>query len=262
MEDRKQGSVTPPCGRLSDKVAVVTGSSRGIGRAIALEFARQGAALVITYNREVAEAEEVVRQILSRGGEAFALQLDVRDRQNVRGVFAEAYKRLGHIDVLVNNAAINKRGFFDEVSDEDWDMIMDVNLKGPFICCQEVFSYMTRQKGGRIINIASVAGQYHGPKTVHYAVSKAGLISLTKVVARYGAPYNILVNAVAPGIILTDQTRAELDSPAGEVIVGMTLLKRPGELNDVASTCVLLASDEQSYITGQAISVSGGAYLG
>jgi len=255
-------SVTPPCERLSGKVAVVTGSSRGIGRAIALEFARQGAALVITYNREVAEAEEVVRQILNGGGIAFAVQLDVRDRQKVRGIFAEAHKRFGRIDVLVNNAAINKRGFFDEVNDEDWDMIMDVNLKGPFICCQEVFSYMTRQRGGRIINIASVAGQYHGPKTVHYAVSKAGLISLTKVVARYGAPHNILVNAVAPGIILTDQTRDELDSPAGEVVVGMTLLKRPGELSDVASTCVLLASDEQNYITGQAISVSGGAYLG
>lgn len=262
MKDRNQVSGVPPCTRLAGKVAVVTGSSRGIGRAIALEFARQGTALVITYNRSAVQAEEVTQQILSLGGEAFTVQLEVRDRQSVREVFVAAYKRFGRIDVLVNNAGINKRGFLDEINDEDWDLILGVNLKGPFICSQEVFPYMIKQKGGRIINIASVAGQYHGPKTVHYAVSKAGLISLTKVFARYGAPHNILVNAVAPGIILTDQTRDELKSPAGEVVIGMTLLKRPGELRDVTSTCVLLASDEQNYITGQVISVSGGAYLG
>lgn len=248
--------------RLKEKVAVVTGSSRGIGRAIALEFARQGAKLVITYNREAAQAEEVVKEILSARGEAFAAQLEVRDRRSVRELFKVAHGRFGRIDVLVNNSGINKRGFFNEITDEDWDLIMAVNLKGPFICCQEVFPYMIQQKGGRILNIASVAGQYHGPKTVHYAVSKAGLISLTKIVARYGAQHNILVNAVAPGIILTDQTRDELNSPAGELIVGMTLLQRPGELRDVANTCVLLVSDEQNYITGQVISVSGGAYLG
>ena len=248
--------------RLKDKVAVVTGSSRGIGRAIALEFAKQGAKLVITYKRTKAQAEAVVQQIVSMGGEAFAHKLEVRDRRNVQQVFKETVERLGRIDVLVNNAGINKRGFLDEITDDDWDLIMAVNLKGPFICCQEVFPYMTKQKGGRIINIASVAGQYHGPKTVHYAVSKAGLISLTKAIARYGAPHNILVNAVAPGIMLTEQTRDELNSPAGERIIEMTLLKRPGELSDVAGTCVFLASDEQNYITGQVISVSGGAYLG
>ena len=121
---------------------------------------------------------------------------------------------------------------------------------------------MKKQQAGRIINISSVAGQYHGPKTVHYAVSKAGLNSLTKVVARYGAEHNIMVNAVAPGIMLTEQTADELASPAGQKIVDMTLVKRPGQLRDVASTCVLLAADEQNYITGQVISVSGGAYLG
>jgi 3-oxoacyl-[acyl-carrier protein] reductase len=121
---------------------------------------------------------------------------------------------------------------------------------------------MKAQNYGRIINMSSVAGQYHGPKTVHYAVSKAGLNSLTRVVARYGAEHNILVNAVAPGIVLTDQTADELASPAGQRIVEMTLLKRPGHLEDITSTCVFLASDEQNYITGQVISVSGGAYLG
>jgi 3-oxoacyl-[acyl-carrier protein] reductase len=248
--------------RLKNKVAVVTGSSRGIGRAIALEFAEEGAKVVVTYNQHSLEAEAVVKQILSNKGEAVAIQLEVCNRRSVQDLFKITHQQFRRIDILVNNAGINKRGFLDEITDNDWDMIMDVNLKGPFICCQEVFPYMIGQKGGRIINISSVAGQYHGPKTVHYAVSKAGLISLTKVIARYGAPHNILVNAVAPGIILTDQTRDELNSPAGELIVGMTLLKRPGELSDVASTCTFLASDEQNYVTGQVISVSGGAYLG
>lgn len=248
--------------RLNGKVAIITGSSRGIGRSIALEFARQGAKIVITYNRESSKAEQVVDLITSQGGEAIALQVDIRDRKMVRQLFEATLSRFKRIDVLVNNAGINKRGWFEEISDEDWDLIMETNLKGPFICCQEVFPYMIKQEKGRIINISSVAGQYHGPKTVHYAVSKAGLISLTKVLARYGAIHNILVNAVAPGIILTDQTREELESPAGQKIIDMTLLKRPGELEDVASVCVMLASDEQNYITGQAISVSGGAYLG
>ena len=248
--------------RLKDKVCIVTGASRGIGSGIACEFAGQGAKVVVTYRSEAELAAEVVEKITRQGGAAFAAQLDVSKRKSVRDVFREAHERYGRIDVLVNNAGINKRGVFDEITEEDWDLIMEVNLKGPFVCCQDVFPYMISQKGGRVINIASVAGQYHGPKTVHYAVSKAGLISLTKVLARYGAPHNILVNAVAPGIILTDQTRDELASPAGERIVGMTLLKKPGEIRDVASTCVLLASDEQNYITGQVISVSGGAYLG
>ena len=138
---------------------------------------------------------------------------------------------------------------------------MAVNLRGPFICTQEVFPHMIARGGGRIINISSVAGQYHGPRTVHYAVSKAGLNSLTKVTARYGAEHGILVNAVAPGIMWTDQTADELASPVGERIVAMTLLKRPGKLRDVAASCVFLASDEQDYITGQVISVAGGAHL-
>lgn len=248
--------------RLKDKVAVITGSSRGIGREIAMTFAREGCNIVINYKSNKKAAVEVQDIVKSYGVMAEIVEADVSNREDVRRMFDIAYKTFNKIDILVNNAGINKRGWFEEITDDDWDMIMNVNLKGPFICCQEVFSFMKKQNYGRIINISSVAGQYHGPKTVHYAVSKAGVNSLTKVIARYGAPYNILVNAVAPGIILTDQTRDELNSPAGEKIVEMTLLKRPGELGDVASTCVFLASDEQNYITGQVISVSGGAYLG
>ncbi|MFN3076401.1 MAG: SDR family NAD(P)-dependent oxidoreductase [Alphaproteobacteria bacterium] len=247
--------------RLSGKNAVITGASRGIGRTIALEFARQGASIVVGYSREAGQAETAVAEIQAAGGKAFALQIDVRDRSQCRAAFRTAAERLGGIDILVNNAGINQRCTFQETTDADWDEIMTVNLKGPFICCQEMFPHMIARGGGRIINISSVAGQYHGPKTVHYAVSKAGLNSLTKVVARYGAEHNILVNAVAPGIMLTDQTADELASPAGARIVEMTLLKRAGQLSDVANTCVFLASEEQSYITGQVISVSGGAVL-
>ncbi len=248
--------------RLKDKIAVVTGASRGIGRAIVLEFGRQGAAVAVGYVQQAGQAENVVREIAAGGGgRAFAVRLDVRDRERCRQAFAETAERFGGIDILVNNAGINLRCTFEETTDEDWDRIMAVNLKGPFICSQEVFPYMIARGGGRIINISSVAGEYHGPKTVHYAVSKAGLNSLTKVLARYGAKHNILVNAVAPGIMLTDQTADELGSPAGESIVGMTLLKRPGQPSDVASACVFLASDEQNYMTGQVLSMSGGAVL-
>jgi len=248
--------------RLKDKVAVITGSARGIGREIALTFAREGADIVVNYVSRPKEAAEVGKEIEALGRRVLVVQADVSRREAVRELFRKTHEVFGRIDILVNNAGVNKRGWFEEATDEDWDWIMNTNLKGPFICSQEVFPFMKQQGGGRIINISSVAGQYHGPKTVHYAVSKAGLNSLTKVVARYGAEHNILVNAVAPGIMWTEQTADELASPSGQKIVDMTLVKRPGQLRDVASTCVLLASDEQSYITGQVISVSGGAYLG
>ena len=248
--------------RLQGKAAVITGSSRGIGREIALAFARQGAGVVINYVNNKEAAEETATSIREAGADALVIKADVSKRSEIKALFTNTFSYFGKIDILVNNAGINKRGFFEETSDEDWDMIMEINLKGPFICSQEVFAYMKNQNQGRIINISSVAGQYHGPKTVHYAVSKAGLNSLTKVTARYGAEHNILVNAVAPGLMWTEQTANELAGPAGEKIIDMTLLKRPGQITDVASTCVLLASDEQNYITGQVISVSGGAYLG
>lgn len=247
--------------RLKNKIAVITGSSRGIGREIALTFAREGARVAVCYAREAARAEQVVAEIAAAGGEAWAVALDVRDRAGVKAALAAVVDHWGGLDILVNNAGINERGTFDEVTDESWDRIMTVNLKGPFICSQEAFPHLIARGGGRIINISSVAGEYHGPKTVHYAVSKAGLNSLTKVVARYGAPHNILVNAVAPGIMLTEQTADELASPGGQVVINLTLLKRAGQLPDVASACVFLASDEQSYMTGQVISMSGGAIL-
>lgn len=248
--------------RLAGKVAVITGSSRGIGAAIAQEYCAQGAKVVINYVHSEAQAKALADKLNLDGHSAIAVKADVTERAEIKQLFDQTVAAFGKIDILVNNAGINKRGWFDEVTDEAWDEIMGVNLKGPFICCQEVFPYMQAQQGGRIINISSVAGQYHGPKTVHYAVSKAGLNSLTKVIARYGAEHNILVNAVAPGIVRTDQTADEIDSPAGQKVIDMTLLKKAARMEDITSACVMLASDEQQYMTAQVLAVSGGAILG
>ncbi|QHS12761.1 3-oxoacyl-ACP reductase FabG [Shewanella sp. Arc9-LZ] len=248
--------------RLAGKVAVITGSSRGIGAAIAQEYCAQGAKVVINYVHSTEQAQALTDKLNLHGKNAIAVKADVSVRSEIKQLFEQAVSAFGKIDILVNNAGINKRGWFDEVTDEAWDEIMGVNLKGPFICCQEVFPYMQAQQGGRIINISSVAGQYHGPKTVHYAVSKAGLNSLTKVIARYGAEHNILVNAVAPGIVRTDQTADEIDSPAGQKVIDMTLLKKAARMEDITSACVMLASEEQQYMTAQVLAVSGGAILG
>jgi len=244
-----------------NKTVIITGSSRGLGRSIAIGFAEKKANIVINYNKDYESAKNVYDYIKTINKNVIIVQANVAIRADVKRLFDDTIKKFGAIDVLINNAGINKRGYFDEITDSDWDQIMNTNLKSVFICCQEVFKYM-KNKGGRIINISSAASQYHGPKTVHYAVSKAGVNSLTKVVSRYGAKNNILVNAIAPGIILTDQTEDEINSPAGQKYLDMTLLNKFGETKDVASTCVFLASEDQNYITGQVISVSGGAYLG
>lgn len=249
-------------GRLDGTVAIVTGSSRGLGKAIAIGFAAEGADIIVNYRQNEDCAHETVSAIRQLGRRAYAIRANVAERGDVKRLFIEVMDIYGRIDILVNNAGINKRSRFEEITDEDWDMIMDANLKGPFICCQEVFPYMIMNSGGRIINISSVASQYHGPKTVHYAVSKAGLNSLTKVLARYGAPHNILVNAVAPGLILTDQTRDEFESGAAQQNIDLTLLKRPGVEQDVVSACLSVAEAKQSYMTGQVLAVSGGAFLG
>lgn len=247
--------------RLSGKVAVITGGSRGLGAGVAKAFANEGARVVVNYRANAGEAEKVVSEITGAGGEAIAFGADVSQREEVKELFSSAVEAFGKIDILVNNAGINQRCFFSEITDADWDSLMDVNLKGPFICTQEVFPIMSKNGGGRIINMSSVASQYHGPKTVHYAVSKAGLNSLTKVTARYGASENIIVNAVAPGVVPTEQTASEIEAQK-EQIEASTLLGKLGRIEDVADACIFLASEEQQYVTGQVISVSGGAYLG
>lgn len=249
-------------GRLAGKTALVTGASRGLGKSVALGFAAEGANVVVNFLREEAAAQETAAAVAQLGCQAIVVQADVSRRNEVKLLIHESIDAFGPIDILVNNAGVNHRTDFADVTDEEWDWVLQTNLKGPFICSQEIFPHMVANKGGRIINMASVAGQYYGPRTVHYAVSKSGLISLTKVLARYGAPHNILINAIAPGLILTDQTREEFESGAADTVLEMTLLKRAGTPEDVVEAAVYLADSRQNYMTGQVLAVSGGAYLG
>ena len=247
--------------RLSGKIALVTGASRGLGSAVAVGFAKEGADVIVNYNKDKESAENIARLISEIGRKAIVIRADVTKRTDIQYMITESIAAFGKVDILVNNAGINKRGWFSEITDDDWDLILNTNLKGPFICCQEIFPHMMKNGGGRIINMSSVSGQYFGPKSVHYAVSKSGLNGLTKVLARYGAEHNILVNAVAPGQILTDQTRDEFESGAADKLLEMTLLKRAGTVEDVIEACVYLADSSQNYMTGQVLAVSGGAIL-
>lgn len=248
--------------RLKGKVCLITGGGRGLGKAIALAFAKEGAkAVAISYVSNEKYAEDTCNQLTMLGTNAYMNPVEVTNRESIKAWINHIIDTEGHIDVLVNNAGINKQGPIDAVTEEDWDEIMAVNLKGPFLVSQEVLPDMVDSGGGRIINIASVSGLYGGPTTAHYAASKAGLISLTQVIARWGAKHNIMVNSISPGIIETDLTREELASGGGAGVVALTLLKRSGQVEDVSSIAVMLASDEQNYMTGQTISPNGGSYF-
>jgi 3-oxoacyl-[acyl-carrier protein] reductase len=248
--------------RLKGKVCLITGGGRGLGKAMALAFANEGAkAVAITYNSNEQYAEETCQLIAEAGSTAYMTPVEVTNRESIKAWIGHIADAEGQIDVLVNNAGINRQGPIDTVTEEDWDEIMGVNLKGPFLVSQEVLPFMVDKHAGRIINIASVSGLYGGPTTAHYAASKAGLISLTQVLARWGAEHGILVNSISPGIIETDLTREELRSGGGAGVVALTLLKRPGQVDDVSSIAVMLASDEQNYMTGQTISPNGGSYF-
>jgi 3-oxoacyl-[acyl-carrier protein] reductase len=248
--------------RLKDKVCLVTGGGRGLGKAMAVAFAEEDAkAVSISYTSRQDYAEETAKLIEAAGAKASIHKVEVTNRASIKAWTDAIAASEGRIDVLVNNAGINRQGPINTVTEKDWDDIMAVNLKGPFLVSQEVLPHMVKAGGGRIINISSVSGLYGGPTTAHYAASKAGLISLTQVLARWGAEHNILVNSIAPGIIETDLTREELRSGGGAKVVGLTLLKRPGQVGDVSSLAVLLASDEQNYMTGQTLSPNGGSYF-
>ncbi len=246
---------------LGNKVALVTGGSRGIGRAISLALARAGAVVVLTYRERADAAQEVVDQILANEGRALAVQMDVCDRSSVRGAIMTVEEHFGGLDVLVNNAGINKPTDFDKITDSDWDEILAVNLKGPFICAQEALPALRRPGGGSIINIGSVSGQYGGPRTAHYAASKAGLISLGQVIARFGAKDNIRCNTVAPGFISSEMAGAGMQAGTVRKAAEGILLGRLGTPEEVAQVVVFLASDASSYITAQTINVNGGLYF-
>jgi 3-oxoacyl-[acyl-carrier protein] reductase len=245
---------------LAGKNAVVTGGSRGIGRAIALGLAGAGANVAITYRERHDEAEIVIREIEKLGRHAIALQMDVTDRASVEAAAKDA-RALGAISILVNNAGINKPTDFDQVSDADWDNILATNLKGPFIAAQTFLPLLKEAGGGAIVHIGSVSGQYGGPRTAHYAASKAGLISLAQVIGRFGAQYNVRSNVVAAGLIASDMAAAGMAAASVQKAADSILLKRMGTAREVADAVVFLSSDASSYITAQTLNVNGGLYF-
>ncbi|MBQ7199897.1 MAG: 3-oxoacyl-[Eubacterium sp.] len=242
---------------LDDKVAVVTGASRGIGAAIAKGMADEGAFVVVNYNGSQEKAEEVVSEIKAGGGDAVAVKCDVSDAAAAEAFIKDIVKEYGGIDILVNNAGINRDGLLMGMKEADFDDVLRTNLKGTYNCCRQVVRPMMKKRAGRIINMASVAGVIGNAGQVNYAASKAGVIGLTKSVAKEVASRGITCNAIAPGFIKTDMTDALPDSVKEEA-VGQIPLGRFGEPEDIAQMAVFLASDKAGYITGQVICVDGG----
>lgn len=242
---------------LDGKIAVVTGASRGIGRQIALTMAAEGATVIVNYNGSAAKAEEVVTEICEAGGQAEAVRCNVADYAKTEEMMKNIIANYKKIDILVNNAGITKDNLLMKMSEEEFDAVIDINLKGAFNCTKHVSRQMLKQRGGRIINISSVSGVAGNAGQANYCASKAGIIGLTKSVARELGSRGITVNAIAPGFIDTEMTAVlsdEVKKTMGEQIP----LKRFGKTEDIAAAAVFLASDRAAYITGQVLCVDGG----
>lgn len=247
--------------RLKNKIALITGGGRGIGKAISLKLAAEGAQIILTWASDRENAEKTVAEISQNGGIARSVQLEVSDENSVEKTVANISQNEGRLDILVNNAGINNPQDFDKITPDEWDHILSVNLKGPFLCTQRCLELLKKSKSASVINIGSVSGQYGGPRTAHYAASKAGLISMTQVAARFGAQWNIRCNTVAAGLVISDMADAGLQNPAVQKAAENVLLKRFADASEVADSVAYLASDESSYITAQTINVNGGLYF-
>ncbi|HIR28170.1 MAG TPA: 3-oxoacyl-[acyl-carrier-protein] reductase [Candidatus Choladousia intestinigallinarum] len=242
---------------LENKTALVTGAGRGIGRAIALALAECGADVAVNYSGSKEQAEETVRQIIEMGRKAVAIQADVSEEADCVRMFAQAEEALGPVDILVNNAGITRDGLAVRMSGEDFEKVLDVNLKGAFYCMKLAAKGMMKRRYGRIVSISSISGVKGNPGQINYCAAKAGIIGMTKSLARELAPRGITVNAIAPGYIESDMT-AVLPDKVKESVLSQVPLGRMGKPEDIAQAAVFLASDQASYITGQTLLVDGG----
>ncbi len=243
---------------LRDRVAIVTGASRGIGKAAAIALATQGAKVIVNYARSSSAADKVVAEITTAGKEAIAIQADVSQAAEVDNLIKQTLEKFGRIDVLVNNAGITRDTLLMRMKLEDWQAVIDLNLTGVFLCTKAVTKTMLKQRSGRIINIASVAGQMGNPGQANYSAAKAGVIGFTKTVAKELAPRGVTVNAVAPGFITTDMT----EGLKSDDIIKFIPLGRYGKPEEVAGMIRFLAADPAAaYITGQVFNVDGGMVM-
>lgn len=242
---------------LEGKVALVTGASRGIGKEIAIALAKEGAFVAVNYNGSQEKAQEVIEQIESQGQSAKAYQCNVSDFEAAANLIQEIVKEHGKIDILVNNAGITRDNLLMKMKEEEFDQVININLKGTFNCIKHISRQMLKQKAGKIINISSVSGILGNAGQANYCASKAGIIGLTKSAARELASRGITVNAVAPGFIQTEMTEV-LSESVKENALGQIPLGRFGEVKDIADMVCFLASDKADYITGQVISIDGG----
>jgi len=245
---------------LEGKIALITGSSRGIGAAIAKDLAANGASVIINYRSNGAAADEVVSEIVDAGGQAVAKQADVSDFDQASKLITGIKKEFGRLDILVNNAGTTRDNVIMMMKEADWDLVINANLKSAWNCSRAAARIMMRQRTGRIINITSVAGISGNAGQSNYSASKAGMIGLTKSLAREIGPRGITVNAIAPGFVPTDLTN-DLIEDLGDTIIEMTSMRRLGTPEDVAHLTTFLATDQSSFITGQVIAVDGGMVL-
>lgn len=245
---------------LDQRTALITGGSRGIGRAIAIHLAMEGYSVAVNYAGSEDKAKKVVETIMSTGGRAIAVQGDVSRSEDVESMLKAVLDTFGRLDVLVNNAGITRDNLLMRLKEEDWDSVLDTNLKGVYLCCKGVAKVMMKQRYGRIINITSVVGQMGNPGQANYSAAKAGVIGLTKSLAKELASRNITVNAVAPGYIQTDMTD-KLSADIRESLAQSIPLGRLGQPEDVAKAVAFLASPNADYITGQTINVDGGMVM-
>jgi len=245
--------------RLKDKIALVTGSSRGVGRSVALAFAKEGAKVVVNYSSSEKAAMEVVDKIKEMGSDAIAVKADVAKKQDVEALVNAGIEKFGRIDILVNNAGFTRPALLVNMTEEQWDAVVDIHMKGTFLCSQAVAKHMIEQKSGKIINVASVAGVVGTVGQVNYSAAKGGIISMTKSIARELARYNICCNVISLGVVETEMTeKIRTDEKLKEIYLNRILLKRFAKPEDITPAFVFFASDDSNYITGQLLCVDGG----